>query len=192
MDNEAVALDAVHRYVWSGFYDTNEIVQIITESIFDRGEIDPKWLRAEIERAFQTKFAEEKSWPETTDCDRLDQAFETLEGQGILALQNAGNEQSDGITDVTQLYHDAGREQSDIVGYCFYHGQDVEGVLKFNELYLTYGDILGDADRGVEIGRRIKHALEAVGFAVEWDGSVKTRLLLKGIKWQRRYQSPGD
>ena len=176
--------------VWSGFYDADQIAEIITGSIFDRGEIDPNWLRAAIDRAFQKKWTEEESWPDTTDCDRLDLVFETLEEQGILALHNAGMEQSDGITDVTQLYHDAGREQSDIVGYCFYHGQDVEGVLKINELYLTYGDILGDVDKGVEIGRRIKHALEAVGFTVEWDGSIRTRLLLKGIKWQRRDQSP--
>jgi hypothetical protein len=186
MDIEAVARDAVRRYVWSGFYDTDGIVEIIDESIFEPGQIDLDWLRAEIMTAFRKKQAEERTWPSTTDCDRLDQVFASLEQQGIMALQNAGYTQSDGISDVTQFYHEAGGEQSDIVGYCFYHGQDLERVMESGELWLTYGDILGEDEKGVEIGRRIKHALEGVSFTVEWDGSIKTRLLVKGIKWQRR------
>jgi uncharacterized protein DUF6891 len=192
MDNRASALDAVRRYVCSGFYDTDEIVEIIDESVFRPGEIDKTWLRAEIRKAFRTKKTEEKSWPATTDCDRLDQVFAALEAQGIMALQNAGYEQSDGIADVTQFYQEAGAEQSDIVGYCFYHGQDLERVMQSGQLWLTYGDILGDDEKGVEIGQRIRRALEEAGFAVEWDESIKTRLLVKGIKWQRRGGNKGD
>jgi hypothetical protein len=186
MDKRAAALDAVRRYVWSGFHDTDEIVEIIDESVFRPGQIDKTWLRAEIRKAFRAKKAEEKSWPATTDCDRLDQVFGALEAQGIMALQNAGYEQSDGIADVTQFYQEAGGEQSDIVGYCFYHGQDLERVMQSGQLWLTYGDILGDDEKGVKTGQRIKRALEEAGFAVEWDGSIKTRLLVKGFKWQRR------
>jgi hypothetical protein len=185
MDDRAVALEAVRRYVWSGFYDTDEIVEIIDESIFEPGKIDRSWLRAEIKKAFRRKAAEERTWPNKTDCDRLDQVFDSLERQGIMALQNAGYTQSDGISDVTQLYHEAGGDQSDIVGYCFYHGQDLERVMESGELWLTYGDILGDDEKGVEIGRRIKQVLEGAGFTVEWDGSIKTRLLVKEIKWQK-------
>jgi hypothetical protein len=186
MDDRAVALDAVRRFVWSGFYDTDEIVEIIDESILEPGKIDQNWLRAEVQKAFHRKAAEERTWPNVTDCDRLDQVFDSLEQQGIMALQNAGYTQSDGIDDVTQFYHEAGGEQSAIVGYCFYHGQDLERVMESGELGLTYGDILGDDQKGVEIGRRIKRVLEGAGFKVEWDGSIKTRLLVKGIKWQKR------
>lgn len=186
MDNNTIALDAVRRYVWSGCYEADEIVEIINESIFWQGEIDKAWLGAEIKKAFRKQRAEEKTWPATTDCDRLDQVFASLEGQGIMALQNAGYEQSDGISDVAQFYHEAGGEQSEIVGYCFYHGQDLERVMESGELWLTYGDILGDDGKGVEIGRRIKCELEAVGFTVDWDGSIKTRLLIRGIQWRRR------
>ena len=63
MDNEAIALDAVRRYVWSGFYDVGEVAEIITESIFWRGEIDQSWLRDEIENAFRQKRAEEGHGP---------------------------------------------------------------------------------------------------------------------------------
>src|SRR4051794_388332 len=113
MDNETVALDAVRQLVWSGFYDADEIVTSINETIFWQNEIDQHWLRAEIQKEFRRKRAEEETWPGTTVCDQLDQAFALLERQGILALQNAGYTQSDGISDVTQFYHDAGGEQSD-------------------------------------------------------------------------------
>jgi hypothetical protein len=186
MDNEAVARDAVRRYVWSGFYGSDEIVEIIDESIFRPGEIDKDWLRAEIERAFSKKLEEQKNWPTHTDCDRLDRVFDALNNQGILALQNAGYTQSDGMSDVSQFYFEAGGEQSGIEGYCFYHGQDLEGVMESGELWLTFGDIAGKDEAGVGIGQRIRRVFEAAGFVVEWDGSIKTRLLVKGIRWQRR------
>ncbi len=184
MDNQVVALDAVRRYVWSGFYDTDGIVEIIDESIFQPGEIDQDWLRAEIEKTFRKKRAVERTWPVTTDCDRLDRVFEALEERNVLALQNAGYTQSDGLSDVAQFYHEAGGEQSDIEGYCFYHGQDLERVMEDGELCLAFGHVSGEDEKGVEIGHRIKGAFEVAGFAVEWDGTIKTRLLVKGIKWQ--------
>ncbi len=186
MDNEAAALGAIRRLVWSGFHDTDEIVEIIDEAIFEPGEIDQDWLRGEIRKSFQQKQAEEKDWPSVTDCDRLDRVFDSLRQQKILALQNAGYTQSDGLDDVCQCYHEAGGEQSDIEGYCFYHGQDVEAVMERGELLLAFGHVSGEDDAGVEIGWRIKRAFEAAGFAVEWNGSIKTRLLVKGIKWRRR------
>ena len=59
VSNEAVALDAVRRYVWSGMHDADEIVEIIDEAIFEPGQIDQVWLRAEIEKASRQKRIEE-------------------------------------------------------------------------------------------------------------------------------------
>jgi hypothetical protein len=53
-------------------------------------------------------------------------------------------------------------------------------------LWLTFGDIGGDDDKGTHIGHRIKKAAESKGFKVDWGGSIKTRLLIKGIHWKRR------
>jgi hypothetical protein len=186
MDNETLAQGTVRLYVWSGFYDADEIAEIVEECVFGSGDVDRRWLRELISAEFAKKRAAEVTWPRTTDCDRLDRVFELLEKEGILALQNAGYTLSDGISDINQFYAEAGGEESHITGYCFYHGQDLEGVIDRGELCLAYGDIDDDDQKGVEVGRRIKRALEASGFTVEWDGSIKTRLLVKGIKWQRR------
>ncbi len=166
MDKAALAIESLRQYVWSGFFDANEIVEMIDEAVFRPGEIDHSWLRVQIEEEFRKKRAAEPTWPAVTDCDRLDQVFDSLERQGILSLQNAGYTQDNGIDDVTQLYYEAGGEQSDIVGYCFYHGQDLERVMEDGDLGLTFGDILGGDEEGVEIGRRIKLTFESAGFTV--------------------------
>ncbi len=185
-DNEAVAIEYIRRYVDSGFYGPEKILEILDESVFEPGEIDPVWLRARIEREFTRKHAEEARWPEITDCDRLDRAFASFEDRGIIALQNVGVTQSDGLSDVSQRYAEAGADRSGIEGYCFYDGQDLEGVVEDGELWLTFGAVAGDDRQGVEIGRRIEQVLEDAGFEIEWDGSIESRLLVKGLRWQRR------
>jgi hypothetical protein len=186
MDNREASRKTIRDLVWSGFYDAEEAYEVFLESMFGPDEIDVLWLRAEIEEEFRRKVAEEETWPETTDCDRLDEAFDELEADGILALHNAGYTQDNGIDDVTQFYHEAGGEDSSIVGYCFYHGQDLERVIERGDLELTFGDIEGDNARGVDVGRKIEQALRKVGLTVVWDGSVSSRILIRGIKWQRR------
>ena len=192
MDKEALAIESIRQYVWSGFFDADEIVEMIDEAVLRPGEIDHSWLRVQIAEEFRKKRAAEPTWPAVTDCDWVDQVFESLERQGILSLQNAGYTQDNGIDDVTQFYYEAGGEQSDIVGYCFYHGQDLERVMEDGDLGLTFGDILGGDEKGVEIGRRIKLAFETAGFTVVWDESIETRLLVKGINWQRRGPGPTE
>jgi hypothetical protein len=185
MEYEAEARGAIDRNVWSGLYDPEEIVLLVGESVWG-DEYDENWLRAEVEKELVKKRAAEATWPKKTDCDRLEKVFKTLQKQHIIVLEDAGMTKSDGLEEVEDEYEDAGSEKSGIEGYCFYHGQDLEHVLKSGELWLAFGDIQGDAKRSVEIGRRIKSALEAAKFTVEWKGTVKARLLIKGIKWQRR------
>jgi hypothetical protein len=182
---EAEAAEYVHRYVRSGFYVADEIEQIVGEDVFS-GRIGVATLRALIAQAFAQKRAEEATWPDVTDCDRIDAVFEKLEEQGVIALQNAGYTQSDGLSDVAEVYNESGAEESGFDGYCFYHGQDLEGVIESGELHLAFGAADGSDEKGVEVGHRIKRELERAGFAVEWNGSIKTRLLVTGIRWQRR------
>ncbi len=186
MDNEAAATEAVHRFVWSGFYRAREIASIIEEEMFAPGEIERRWLRGIIKEEFRKKRDAEAGWPEVTDCDRLDVVFEAMNEHGIVALQNAGYTQSDGISDVTEYYEEAGGTDSHIVAFCFYHGQDLERVVDSGELFLTFGDINGDDNKGANVGRRIQGMLQQAGFSVEWDGTIKTRILIKDMKWQRR------
>jgi hypothetical protein len=62
----------------------------------------------------------------------------------------------------------------------------MEGAIDGGGLWLAYGHINGDGRKGVAIGRRLRAACEEFGFKVEWEGSVKTRIFLKGFRWRRR------
>jgi hypothetical protein len=87
---------------------------------------------------------------------------------------------------MTERYEELGGEKSGVIGYCFYHGQDLERAVDGQGLLLTFGDIHGDDDKGVKIGEIIRDKAVEHGFKVEWDGSIKTRIQLAPFEWQRR------
>lgn len=172
--------------VWSGFYTLSDVLSMIEDS--DESHGDRKRLEEFARSEFQAKRDAEATWPEVTDCDRLDEAFESLESLGIIALHNAGLTMSDGISDVSEAL--ALDESDEFIGYCFYHEQDVGRAIDGHGLNLAYGD-LADTESGKrEIGELVKAELERHGFAVEWDGKPETRLDLPKIVWQRR--TPDD
>lgn len=186
LSNEEHAFQRIRHYVWSGFYSSRDIEEILCEEVFEPGQIDVGWVRACIDHEFAAKLEQQIEWPEKTDCDWLDEVFAAMERLGIIALQNAGYTQSDGMEDVSEEWHARGGEGSGVVGYCFYHGQDLERAVKGEALYLTFGDIGGDDVKGVEIGKRIRGEFHECEFAVMWDEDVKTRIQIRGIDWKRR------
>jgi hypothetical protein len=181
-------MEYIRSYVRYGFYKPAEIEQILFQDVFD-GAFPRERLRELIKAEVELQQVEQRSWPKVTDCDRLDRAFRALEAEGILALHNAGMEPSDGMTEVTERYHAAGGATSRIVGYCFYHRQDIDYALKLAELGLAFGAISGDRRRGVEIGERVRRALLAAGLQVSWTGSIEDKLTITAFRWQRRSKS---
>jgi hypothetical protein len=185
LGKEVQALQRICHYVWSGFYSSQDIEQIC-QYTFEFGKTGMDWVRACIDQQFADKFEQQLEWPEKTDCDRLDEAFAALEKFCIIALQKAGDTQSQGMEIVSGLWRDLGGEHSQVVGYCFYHAQDLERVMKGDALHLTFGDIHGDEAKGVSIGMLLCRVFKQHGFAVVWDEDVKTRVQICGIDWKRR------
>jgi hypothetical protein len=179
-------IESIHRLVWSGFYSADEILPAIAEDIYELDNAGTILAGKEIARQFDEKAAAEKAWPDETTCDRLDSLFEDLNKSGIIALQNAGYTGSDGLSDISERYEELGGEKSGVIGYCFYHGQDLERAVDGRGLLLDFGDILGDDDKGVKIGAIIREKIIEHGFKVEWDGSIKTRIQIAPFEWQRR------
>jgi hypothetical protein len=175
-------LNAIKTWVWSGFYSPSDVDQMIGDILED--EADEASLRAAVRPEFARKAAAQASWPTTTDCDRLDEAFKELNARGIIALQNTGLAMSDGIADVSQVLHQRGRKG--VKGYCFYHGQDLERAVAGVGLWLAFGDLDQDPQKKAEVGRTVKAVFERFGFRVEWNGDPETRLCLPDIDWKRR------
>jgi hypothetical protein len=177
----------VRAHVWTGEYDAEEVFIIIGEQLGKGDHFDPAWIREVIEAEVAAKREVEKSWPEVTDCDRLDRVFEHLERQGVIALQIAGYTQSDGLEMVEDEYQIRGDDNGpSYAGHCFFTEQDQERALDGNGMCIGFGHLLGDDAAGIAVGNMLRAALEQEGFTVEWDGTIQKRLFVKGFHWQRR------
>lgn len=183
---QADILHWVRCYVWSGENDAEEVALLIEDQLGEEDEVDEDWLKKAIHREFAAKRKVEKTWPKVTDCDHLDRAFEALERQGVIALHMAGFTQTDGLEAVEDAYREAGGKKSKYAGHCFYTEQDQERALDGSGLYIGFGHLSGDDAKGVEVGQRVRAALEREGLNVEWDGTIGRRLYVKGFRWQRR------
>ncbi len=178
-------LEQVRVNVWSGFSDPTDVHRII-DDLLEEGA-DESYLRSAVELEFDKKLREEESWPETTDCDRLDQAFATLNAHGIIALQNAGYTMSDGITEVSEVIEELGADR--VRGYCFFHGQDVERAVEGGGLMVAFGDLESVSERKAAIGSEVKSVLESCGLVISWNGDPETRIEIPALDWKRRTAS---
>ena len=176
----------VHSFVWTGEYLPDEIPWLIEDSLGVGDEVDEDWLSDVIAKEVAKKRAAEKQWPAVTDWDRLDRAFQALQQQGVIALHMAGFTQSDGLEEVEEDYQEAGGKKSNYAGHCFYTEQDQQRALDKEGLSIGFGHLSGSNAKGVAVGRLLQAALQAQGLKVEWDGTIKSRLLIKNFRWQRR------
>jgi hypothetical protein len=179
-------LQHIRTWVWSGFFSPDQVDEMIDDLLED--DCNETMLRAAVGPEFAAKAKAEQAWPARTDCDRLDKAFATLQSLGVIAVQHAGMTISEGITEVSEVLHLRGSEG--VIGYCFYHGQDLERAVAGNGLMIAFGAINEGASEKAEIGRLVKDRLERHGFVVAWNGDPETRLEIPDIDWKRRSGGP--
>jgi hypothetical protein len=180
-------LGEIDAEVRGGFETRERIIEIFCGEMYAPGELDPAEVEAAVDSAIAAHKAEQTTWPAVTDCDRLDGVFDALNPRGVLALQNAGYTQSDGYHDFREAYH-ASPDAERVIGYCFYHGQDLERAVQGGGLYLAFGpvDPQGEATTGPRIGSIVVEELRRAGFDVRWDGTFNQRIYIPLFDWKRR------
>lgn len=180
----------IQQLVWSGFYSTEDIQHMISDNL-EMG-CNEALLRQSVEPEFAKKRDAEKGWPKITDCDYLATAFATLDNQGILCLDLAGNTMSDGQGIAYEIIHDL--PQGHYFGYCFYHSQDLDRAMVGEGLLLGFGHIDDDASDidDIKVGSMVKSALEKVGFELDWDGTAEQRIFIPRFDWKRRQRNFGN
>jgi hypothetical protein len=184
--------DEIGRLV-RGAYDTREdIVEIICEELHTSAEsgepreLDPAEAAAAVDAAFAAHAAEQATWHDVTDCDRLTAAFARLNAGGIIALECAGFTLSDGYADCGEAYHQH-PDPASVRGYCFFHYQDVERALAGDGLALAFGPLDPEEEaEGIAVGEAVRDELERAGFGVTWDGTFAQRILVPKIVWRKR------
>lgn len=180
-------LDAISRHVRGGFETAADIVRIVIETVDEGETVDRDEVDAVVAAAFRSRRRAQAGWPAVTDCDRLDAAFAALNASGVIALHYAGYTQSDGYDEVVAAF-DALDDPRQAIGYCFYHGQDLERAVDDGGLRLAFGPIdpAREDDEGPRIGRMVVDALAAAGLESAWNGSFRQRIDIPRIDWKRR------
>lgn len=178
----------IQQRVKEGFNSKDEIILSALDYWEDPPDFDA--LEAYVVRytseALAAHCTAQASWPEETDCDRLDFAFLVLEEEhGIVARQNFTCCQSDGHNEIrgeirrVQAHHP-------VMGYVFYHAQDTENVARHGELFLAYGAVEEGQAAQIAVAQHIVDTLRDAAFTVEWHGSVQERVLITGLDWKKR------
>ena len=173
--------------VRSGFYDRERLIEVFTEEMYAPGELDTNDVVSALDAQFAAYEEEKLAYPATTDCDRLDAAFARINERGVIAIQNAGYTQSDGYDDVGETYSQHANKES-ILGYCFYHGQDLERAINGDGLYFAFGpvDPANEQTIGLNVGNIVREELESAGLPVDWNGTFENRLKVPRLNWQKR------
>jgi hypothetical protein len=188
--SDTEALDRLRAFarvqVRGGFLDDqkvhDEVVEAAREDL-SRSPDDARRLAQEVVAAEIAALEDEQSgWPETTDVDRLEEAFAELEQQGLLVLR-AVDDHWDATAALTRL-DEAGQQ---VRGVLFFTHTDVwhavdHGMLELN---LWHGDTAnvagGDELLGVVLTTLDRHGIPGVFD----EGRIEATL-----SWRRRRTQP--
>lgn len=180
-------LDMAVGLVWSGFYGSDEIVEMVLEHCFlEDIPVNVNTLTRAVRDEIEDKLEDQQSWPAVTDCERLDRIFDELNNEGIIALSNVGFNETEALEEIHAVYVKRGGEFEGVRGYCFYHADDVERAVSGQGLYLSYGASDAEPEKSVRVGALIRERLRAAGLSVEWNGTLGKRLQVYPLQWQRR------
>lgn len=192
-ENQEFIYESIVSQVRMGFLSIDEIKDNIIEEIEDNGfedEISEDWANEQIDKEWENLISESKNWKSPTDTERLTEAFDELCDQNIIALHNAGFETSDGEYEVVEVERALRENGKMSEGYCFYHEQDLaRAISKDNpSLYIAFQKINNEDDKiSIEVGKKVVEVLKHHGFAVDWNESANTKILIPNFKWQRIY-----
>ena len=136
---------------------------------------------------YDARVEEQTMWPEETDCDRLDRVFTTLESMGVVARQDFTCCQTCGHSEIWDEMKEASKSR-EVIGYTFYHHQDLERMADSGSCYLAFGACEDNDELKKKVAELICQALKEEGFKVDWEGSLDKRILIRDVDWKKRLE----
>jgi len=155
----------------------------------------------ELHIAVSRLASEQATWPNETDCDRLDRVEAALGDRGILFWQVSpccdtctGAELPDRIDEIDRRYPGFCDR---VRGYSFFIDQNMPEMLAESSrlsVYLAYGwfspnalDVAPDVyeQHALGIAREVCECLHREGFEADWDGDLSRKIGVS-LNWQRR------
>lgn len=181
LDNETreAATQMAEKLVTQGYQPFGRVVETIVECAEPEAPVSAAQAATILAPLWTKRLREQETWPEVTDCDRIDTAFQSLAARGIVAAANFTCCMSCGSAEIWE--HAAPTDR----GYVFFHQQDTERAAESGELLLAYGATSGTDADGVAIGHEIVAALRAAGLTATWDGDIRERIAVS-LDWRKR------
>lgn len=186
--------ELTNRLVCRGFTTRAEIKEAVLRcaEAYTRDDLAPVDLQPLVdvcvERSIDEHMTAQARWPEATDCDRVDAAFESLQKEGIITRQNfscclsCGHKEMEYEMDLFRSV--SGKPPK---GYAFYHLQDTEYAAEGNGLYISFGSSRGSEHDNSEIAQQVVRSLASAGLQSQWDGNPKKRIQIHNFDWKRRW-----
>lgn len=177
----------INRKVAAGFDAPEQIVDLAVDMV--SSDAKPGVVRLVAERLMQEALAAHRAaqatWPDITDCDRLDAAFSELTRNGIVCRHDFTCCCTCGVAEIGAEIRAETQRGVKVRGHAFYHMQDTDRATEGLGLLLNYSDLRGEKPAGEEIGREIAASLQRHGLTTEWNGDFSTRIAVK-LDWKRR------
>lgn len=163
----------------SGFFNIDEILEILEDQFIEE-DVD------------FTQFTISSNDYDNTNFKRLENAFNSLAHENIVAIHNCGYDIEEGVTDAFELFVHLRNNKLSPIGFCFYTFEDVEEAIEDGILKITFGDFENDEHKGLEIGKIVNDALKAENFKINWDGTVNNQIEIIQFVWDKSYSEENE
>lgn len=158
----------------SGFFDNEEMMEILEDQFIDE-DIDLSCLFVSSNNFSNENFA------------KLENAFNGLACEGIVAVHNCGYDIKEGVNDAFELFVHLNNNKFSAEGFCFYTFEDVEEAVFDSKLKITFGDFENNEDKALEIGKIVFKYLKEENFSINWDESINNQIEINPFKWDKSY-----
>lgn len=190
-ENEKYIHDQILINIKSGFDSLDAIIEDTIEVVEDEAlqfEISEEWIREQVTTAYNKHIEDAKSWKNPTDPQRLIKVFDKLCDDSIIAAHCIGYTTDEAIYDIQQLWLELEDASVKLIGYCYYHGQDLERAIETNVLLIGFhGAKEKDEKAAIAIGNKVFAALKDEGFDVTWENAADKRIQINNFEWHNLY-----
>ncbi|WP_298524746.1 DUF6891 domain-containing protein [uncultured Methanobrevibacter sp.] len=157
----------------SGFFDEDEIIEIMEEQFIDE-EID------------FSDFSVTLNDFDNINFNKLENVFEALAAEDIVAIHNCGFDIEEGVADAFELFVHLRNNKFNPEGFCFYTFEDVEDAIWDDKLKITFGDFEGSEEKALEIGKIVAKCLSQE-FSIDWDETINDQIEISPFKWDKSF-----
>ena len=158
----------------SGFFSADEIIEILEDQFIEE-EIDFSGYEITLNDYSAENFS------------RLENAFNRLADEKIVAIHNCGYDIEEGVADAFELFVHLNNNKFKAEGFCFYTFEDIEDAILDDKLKITFGDFENDEEKALEIGKAVAGCLKEEGFSINWDETINNQIEIDPFKWDKSY-----